>query len=199
MAKKGSMNNGNSGKKDNFYHSFSEMFGVGNEEAPEEAVKETVQAPNVMETLFEGAPAAPVKDSRTTYLAVGTSMEGTLQSDADVEIAGNFKGDIISAGAVTLHSNIQGNVTAERLTVVNCSLTGDVKTTGQVVISSGSTVTGNILARDLVCSGQVNGDMDIKENVTLDEQACINGSISTGTMSMARGAVISGALKMACK
>ena len=44
--------------------------------------------------------SAPYVLVPATYLAPGTVMEGTLRSKGDVEIAGTFKGDIISEGDV---------------------------------------------------------------------------------------------------
>ena len=49
---------------------------------------------------------------------------------------------------------------------------------------------------DLVCSGRVRGNLMVQNQVTLNDRAVIAGNITTGTMSMMRGAMVSGNLKM---
>ena len=134
--------------------------------------------------------------AEASYLAAGTVLEGTLRSEGDVEIAGEFKGDITTKGTATLHSVVQGNVTANSLTLSGCSLTGDVIVTEVVVISQDSKICGNVTAKEVRCAGQIVGDLKISENTTLECTAQINGNILTGSMSVAKGAVIRGGIEI---
>ncbi len=47
-----------------------------------------------------------------------------------------------------------------------------------------------------MCSGTVKGDLDIQDNLVLDESAQIDGNIKVDTISVARGAKISGNIEM---
>jgi len=63
-------------------------------------------------------------------------------------------------------------------------------------VDENSIVEGNIEAGDLVCSGTVRGNSDVANNISLNASAKIIGDIITDTMSMERGASISGSLTM---
>lgn len=191
-------------KKDNFNQAMFEMFGVGKEPDMETSVVEedssiakAAEAAVEEWKTTETEPAAVSIPTRvSTYLAPGTSFEGTLTSKGDVEIAGTFKGDLVVEGDVIMHTNIVGNITAGNLKLIDCSLTGDVTATGRVKLDETSAVFGNIKANDINCSGTVNGDLEMAGNVTLNEKAKVNGKISTSTMSVARGAQIHGTVDM---
>ena len=131
-----------------------------------------------------------------SYLAAGTSFEGTLRCEGDVEIAGSFKGDVTATGTIRLCSDIQSSISAESLTLSDCTLTGDVVTRGAVSISGGSCINGNVTASELQCAGRITGDLKITGNTSLASTAQIHGSIATGTMDMEKGAAIHGGLEI---
>ena len=187
--------------KENFNKAMFDMFGVGKDE---EAATQNAQAQTEGKVeaavekpapAFEPAKPAP-RTSPVTYLAPGTVVEGKLDAKGDVEIAGVFKGDIIATGKVTIRSNIQGNVTAESLSILGCSMTGDVKVTGLLTVNKGSVIQGNVSAGEVLCSGQVVGDLSVNGHSAFEESSQVEGNIATQTMTMARGARISGALTM---
>ena len=176
-------------KKKNLDAAMYSMFGTSSEQPAVEA-----------EPKKEDKPAEPVVAAPApvgvTYLAPGSFMEGKLQTDGNVEIAGNFSGDIIAKGTVVLHKAMQGNITAESLQLKGSKLTGNIVANGTVTLDEAASVTGNITAGELVCSGKVKGDLDIKGNLALNEKALVEGNIVTRTMTMSRGAVVAGGIKM---
>ncbi len=191
------------GRKDNMKQAMYEMFGVGSGGAesadpkpsapvvrPEKEPEKKAVAPTVVERPVE-KPAADA-----SYLARGTAFEGTFRSAGDVEIAGEFKGDLITEGAVLLRSNIQSNITAGSLNLAQCALVGNVMVSETVTVSQGSKISGNVTAKELLCAGEITGDLNVSGNTTLEEKARINGSVTTGTMAMVKGAVIKGSIEM---
>ncbi len=142
------------------------------------------------------ARVTPVRREFCTYFAEGTSMEGTLRSDSDVEICGDFKGEIASDGKVTIHANTTSSIAAAELVLLGCTLNGDAMVGGDVSIDDQSSVTGNIRAANIVCSGIIRGNLNVQGNITLTENAQIFGDIKTGTLAMARGAKVSGKIDM---
>ena len=161
---------------------------------------EPVSAPAAPAAVPTPAPepvrATPVRRANCTYFAEGTSMEGTLRSDSDVEIVGDFKGEIASDGKVTIHSNTQSSIAAAELVLIDCALTGDAMISGDVSINERSSVTGNIRATNIVCSGIIKGNLNVTGNIALTENAQIVGDIRTGTLAMSRGARVSGKIDM---
>lgn len=190
-------------KKENFSKAVFDVFGVGHAQpdtepeapaaAPEQSLSTEVQHTEAAAPVAHAAPYALVP---STYLAPGTSLEGTLTSRGDVELAGSFLGEIKADGNVTLRADAKCNVTAASLTVTNCQLTGDCTVSGLVSISDNSVVNGNITADELVCSGTVVGDLSVKGALALESTARITGNIVAGTMSMTRGAIINGTLSI---
>ena len=212
-------------KKDNFNQAMYEMFGIGKDNGTEpaetdeqeeflgsdplskqeesavvvEAAVETKPEtkPEVKsDPIFPAEPVASKRGARATYLAEGSSFEGTLRSDSDVEICGEFKGELVSKGKVILHANTVSNVQAIDLSLVGSSLTGDAVASGCVNVDESSSITGNISAQDVVCSGQVRGNLDISGNLTLSASAKIFGDIKAATLVVERGAKVTGKMEM---
>jgi len=168
-------------------------------EAPEEfagRLSPLGEEPAGMGAFRQVDTAVPVHTYQGTYLAAGTMMQGTLTARGDVEIAGDFEGEIVAKGKVTLHSNITSKITATGLALVSCALTGNSEVSGDVNVDEQSTIIGNVKAENLVCSGKITGDLDIQDNLVLGEFAHVNGNIKVDTMSIARGAKITGKIEM---
>lgn len=199
-------------KKSNMKQAMYEMFGVGSDvnakpaqpakEEPKPAAKPVKEEPKsrlAAQPVKEAAvrkPAAPAEKPAASFLAPGTVLEGTLRSTGDIEIAGSFKGDISTEGTVVLHSDIHGNVAASSLDLKGCRLEGDVVIKGLVYISQDSVIIGNVTADELKCSGQITGDLKIKENTLLESTAKISGNVTTATIAVEKGAVINGGIEI---
>lgn len=201
-------------KIDNLKTAAFEMFGIGDEaptdavpenEAPVETMKaDPVETETASEVVFPAkveTPVAPASSScvlaPSTYLAPGVVIEGTLRSKGNVEIAGTFKGDIYSDADVILHTGLEGNVVSHNLSVIDCTIVGDCTVTSMVQVDENSTITGNIVASELDCSGKVEGgNIRVRGNAAFTSTAVINANITAGSISMERGAKISGRLTM---
>ena len=77
--------------RDEMKRTMFELFGVGSEDDKVLAAggKKPVAKPEPVKTTPVQAPVQPVvKAKAASYLAAGTSLEGTLRSDGDLEITG---------------------------------------------------------------------------------------------------------------
>ena len=182
--------------KKNLNDTMFSMFGVNNDmENEEAAAAETVEEKaKAAEPVY--TPAIPKPQNSVTYLAPNSVMEGKLQTEGDIEIAGNFNGDIIAKGKVILHSNMQGNISASSLQLLGCTLNGNINSNGLVMLDRAASVVGNVAAGELISSGNIKGDLEVQGNVALNECASVEGNICTKTMTMSQGAVITGGVKM---
>ena len=187
------MSGKNNNKKDNMKQAMYEMFGVGGGAEGKDAAAKVPETK--MPETAAPVTAAPVR-AVASYLGPGTVLEGTLRSSGDVEIAGSFKGDIVTEGTVRLCSNIESNVTAECVELAGCSLTGDVVAKGTVTVSEGAKIRGSVTAGELLCAGEITGDLNVSGNTALEQRARVDGKVQTGTISVVRGAVIRGAVEM---
>ncbi len=77
----------------------------------------------------EAPKAAPVAENiPVTFLAPGTVLEGKLTVKGDVEIAGELKGDVVSAGKVVVRNHVQGNITTATMTMAQGAVIGGTVT-----------------------------------------------------------------------
>ena len=176
-------------------------FGVGTADYMVAQVKsasvEVKSVPGAEKKSVEHAPVkAPEARPAASFLAPGTVFEGSFRAKGDIEIAGELKGDVTSEGSVLLRSNLQSNITAGSVKLTGCTLIGDITANGPVTVSEDSKVTGNITAQSLLCAGEINGDIRISGNTQMDANARVSGSVVTGTISVAAGAVLNGSVEM---
>lgn len=179
--------------KENLNEAMFSMFGVGKDPNAAENAPKAAPAPAPAPAASQSAVR---QDNAVTYLAPGSVMEGKLKTKGDVNIAGDFTGDITATGKVTLHSNMNGNVTAANVQLAGCRLMGDITATGIVVLDTEASVEGKIVAGDLICSGHIKGDLEIRNNISLKANTSVEGNIVTGSMTMEQGAIINGTMTM---
>ena len=189
-------------KKSNMKKAMYEMFGVGGDgseaasTAPAQVKSASVEVKSAPGAEKKSVDHAPVKTPEASFLAPGTVFEGSFRAKGDIEIAGELKGDVTSEGSVLLRSNLQSNITAGSVKLTGCTLIGDITANGPVTVSEDSKVTGNITAQSLLCAGEINGDIRISGNTQMDANARVSGSVVTGTISVAAGAVLNGSVEM---
>lgn len=124
---------------------------------PEQAVPSPAPA-NATAPVKETAP----RDRRETVFGPGVTIEGKIEGDADVRIAGKFKGDIqikgdlniekgahltakIQAGTVTIGGALDGNVVAGAQVKIleSGQLIGDLKAKS-LTVAAGSKMRGHV-------------------------------------------------------
>jgi cytoskeletal protein CcmA (bactofilin family) len=105
---------------------------------------------------------SPLRERRETVFGPGVTIEGKIEGDADVRIAGKFKGEIhikgdlniergahltakINADTVTIGGELEGNVVATAQVKVSESgqLIGDLKAT-TLTVAAGSRMRGHV-------------------------------------------------------
>ena len=144
-------------------------------------------------------PAAPVEPPRPavkSYIAPGTKFKGTLRTQGNVEIAGEFEGDIISEGDVIIKADTKSNIKAVNVAVCGSKVLGDITATGTVNVREEAYVQGNIQARQIVCGGKVEGNLTAAADLALTEHAIVKGNVQTEAISIARGADLQGSVNM---
>lgn len=133
--------------------------------------KETMQNEQSEKPMEKGpAPLSPMpqriespsKTRKESVFGPGVTVEGKIEGDADVRIAGKFKGDIhikgdlnvekgahltakINAETVTIAGELEGNVVAgaEIRLLESGQVTGDVKAKS-LTVAAGSRMRGNV-------------------------------------------------------
>lgn len=191
-------------EKNNLGHSLYGMFGKETAEETDGAPLESFadsdwpsleSAPQSTASAHSDEYTQP-QSEQCTYFAPGTIIEGTLHSINDVEIAGDFSGEIVSEGAVTIHANTISSIAAKSLHLIGSTLTGTVAVDGNVTLDDFSTVTGNIRANTLDSAGTIKGNLNVRDSVALRHRAQVTGDIKTALLSIDRGVKLIGKVDM---
>lgn len=96
-----------------------------------------------------------------------TSLQGNLNSDLDIRIAGEVKGDILSKGKVIIANTakIVGNITATEVDLAG-SFKGNVKASSRMILRS---------------NGRIEGDIQTKA-IVIEEGGIFNGALKMGAL-----------------
>ena len=107
------------------------------------------------------APVPPVaprresmpRDRHESVLGSGVSIEGKMEGDGDVRIAGKFKGDIQIKGNLNIQkgAHLTAKINADAVTIEG-EVEGTVVASGQVTLSESGQVVGDLKARTLSVS-----------------------------------------------
>ena len=129
-----------------------------------------VEPPTTTHVTPTPMPALVVKESapkahRESILGSGDTIEGTIEGDADLRIAGKFKGDIQIKGNLSIEkgAHIAANINAAMVTIA-----GEIE--------------GNIVASShvrLLESGQLIGDLKAA-TLTVAAGSCMRGNVEFG-------------------
>lgn len=205
-------------RKEGFGQTLYGMFGMSGQEKKEESAPVTESVDDLFpipeaepEVEPEAVPAdepkpqepapfvdaaVPPRRENTTYFAAGTSIEGVLRSDSDVEIVGDFSGEIMSDGKVIIHANTVSSIAAKELELVGSTLAGNVTVSGEVKLDGASSVTGNIRAGSVESRGTIKGNIAAQEDVALKDRANVQGDIKSAVLSVDRGVKLNGRVEM---
>lgn len=91
-----------------------------------------------------------------------------------------IKGDIIASGDFRLDGILEGNI----------------QLNGKLVIGDSGVVNGNVLCQNANIIGTVNGNLSVKELLSLHTSARVRGDILINKLSIEPGAVFSGKCRM---
>src|SRR5213082_1766729 len=92
-------------------------------------------------------PASGAQNGGTNVVSLGPRdvLQGRLEIQGDLKVAGNVEGDLKASGDVSVGGQVTGNVTAKRrLTLAGTGrLNGDVKV-GRLTVEDGASLNGNV-------------------------------------------------------
>ena len=115
----------------------------------------------------------------------------------------NSKKDQKEAQEISTSSNNIGKGTIVEGTIetfgnirIEGKVIGDIKTKSKVVLGHSAYVEGNVLAQNADVEGELNGNIEISEILTLKASSVINGDIKTNKLIVESGAAFNGGCKM---
>ena len=91
---------------------------------------------------------------------------------------------------------IKGDITASGDFRLDGTLEGNIQLNGKLVIGDSGVVNGNVLCQNANVIGTVNGNLSVKELLSLHTSARVHGDILINKLSIEPGAVFSGKCRM---
>ena len=99
--------------------------------------------------------------------------------------------NIITSGTL-----IKGDITASGDFRLDGTLEGNIQLNGKLVVGDNGIVNGNILCQNANIIGTVNGNLSVKELLSLHSTARVKGDILINKLSIEPGAVFTGKCRM---
>lgn len=130
-----------------------------------------------------------------TVINKRTHMKGNLESEDSLEMLGSIEGDIKVKGRLHITGSIIGNIEASEIIADGAKITGDIHVSGLSDIGEDTIVVGNIYATSGVIGGAVKGDIEVKDEITLENSSFIIGNVKYQSLYIKKGALIDGTLK----
>jgi cytoskeletal protein CcmA (bactofilin family) len=118
---------------------------------PSEKVEAT-PAPAPVPPIVSRRESMP-RDRYESVLGSGVSIEGKMEGNGDVRIAGKFKGDIEIKGNLNIQkgAHLTAKINADAVTIEG-EVEGTVSASGQVTLSESAQVVGDLKAKTLTVS-----------------------------------------------
>ena len=124
-------------------------------EKPAEKPPVTAAAPVAAASPIQAAPITAPKENVTkergeSVFGAGVTIEGKIEGDANVRIAGKFKGDIQIKGDLNLEkgAHLEAKISAANVTIGG-ELAGNVAANGQVKLLESAQLIGDLKANTL--------------------------------------------------
>ena len=92
---------------------------------------------------------------------------------------------------------INGDVNVSGDLIIYGVVNGDILSKGEVVSAKGSTVNGNICAKNASLSGTVNGNLETESKVVLGKFSHVTGNLKAAIITIEEGARFDGMCSMA--
>lgn len=107
--------------------------------------------PSPSGTASAASPARhPLADAKESIIGTGLTIEGKIDGEGDVRIAGSFKGDVRVKGNLTIESgaHISAEISADTVTVGG-HVEGNINASTQVKLLESGQLVGDLKAKSL--------------------------------------------------
>ncbi len=135
-------------------------------------------------------------NAETSVITKTTKIEGSIVTDSNIVIAGEMIGNVTSTNSVSTTGKILGNITCKNFEGSNAKIEGDIKVENILIIKNNCDIIGDISAKRIELSGRVKGNIVLSGEVFIAKEAYIIGNVTASTISIEKGAIIQGLIKI---
>lgn len=94
---------------------------------------------------------------------------------------------------------LKGELHAQEEVVIEGILEGTIKSDGLVIVGKSGRVTADVVAREIIIKGEVNGNVTGLDKVEIVPMGVLNGNIISQRVVLAEGAIFKGNIDMSVK
>ena len=131
-------------------------------------------------------------DGTLTVISEGTTINGGISTEGNLEVSGTVNGDIEAKGKVTVVGLVMGSVVAADIEVNTKILEGSLKSEGHVQVGENTVVIGDVTGVSANIAGAIKGTIDVNGSLILENTARIKGDIKTKSIQINEGAFMDG-------
>lgn len=187
------------GLKDNFKQAARELMdtpGAGTGVSAEPVSEPEYQSsPSPLRTEPVVTRAEPAR--QPTFIAAGTVIHGSIETEGDLELYGEVQGNITGKEDLKLRGKLTGNATGKNIEMSGMKMEGNLTASGMAHVDEGSILIGNLQAEELTLNGRIKGDVVVRQRLAMQNQAVIAGRVTAGKLSVAEGAILQGEIRIA--
>ncbi len=127
-----------------------------------------------------------------TVIAPGTTIVGNINTNGNLTMNGDVKGDVKVAKKFILEGRVIGDIDAQELEVKRSSIKGNITVAGNLNMDDHSVVVGDISAKNTTTDGKIKGNLTVLERGHLKPSATLVGNLVAGTVIIDEGAMLKG-------
>lgn len=122
----------------------------------------------------------------------GTVIYGNIDINGKLEMYGEINGNIVSNDRVTISGNVTGDIKANDICAKDSFIEGKIECVMGAEVRDNTVILGDISAESLVVDGSIQGQLDVKGNITIGEKAIVDSNIKAKSIQVSNGAAING-------
>ena len=154
--------------------------------------QETMEQQERQELIEEQEPVQDAPAQQLGIISTDTMVTGDIFTDGHLLIDGIVEGDVFAKGDIKVTGKIKGRVCCLNIESFGQIQADEIEVKDTVILGEGMTIKGDVICRDAVISGRVDGNLCVSGNLSLSKSAVITGDIKTSSMSAEMGAKING-------
>ena len=169
---------------------------------PEETEKKKEKVSSKEQSKFivpEGFKIGGDIVSENGMVEIAGEIDGSVQAqDIEVLKTGIVNAEVSGTGNVIISGKVLGGVSGTRGVEINSAqISGDINSAGAVKLDQGSSLNGNIYAKDAMISGEVIGNIECIGLFTCKRNGSVKGDITCAELVVEKGGFIEGAIHRA--
>lgn len=137
--------------------------------------------------------------STSTCIGKETTFTGKIETEGDVKILGEMKGNVSSHGSVVVGGRIDGEINANSVMIAGGIVQGDIHAKEDISLDGRGIIIGNLYCETSDIDGKLKGNLQADGSVVIKNNAIIHGNITAQNIDTRRGAVINGHITIICQ